>query len=181
MKQWFTWAFSLSSVDLGGSAAAGSESRRAFKRREGGEEKEDSDLGFAWIRIRISAFPLRLWSLRWFRLLPLRSRSRRASSSTKGVDPKLCQMDNSPLVEGQLSALKRMNQSRYWLWWGCIWGGEKGQESELSRLDIPSGPVSPQHDSTHRATQRILTFFSMYRQTIAIPSSSILLSPLTFH
>ena len=34
----------------------------------------------------------------------------RTSPSAKGVDAKLCQVDDPPLVEGQLSALERLRR-----------------------------------------------------------------------
>ena len=61
--------------------------------------------------------------------------------------------------------------------------GEKGRLSLV--VDIPSGPVSPQHSSAGHSDPAFQHSFvysqAMHRQTSAVRSSSILLSLLTFH
>ena len=61
--------------------------------------------------------------------------------------------------------------------------GEKGRLSLA--VDIPSGPVSPQHSSAGHSDPAFQHSFvysqAMHRQTSAVRSSSILLSLLTFH
>ena len=46
----------------------------------------------------------------WMMLTILIYKMMRTSPSAKGVDAKLCQVDDPPLVEGQLSALERLRR-----------------------------------------------------------------------
>ena len=102
----------------------------------------------------------------------------RTSPSAKGVDAKLCQVDDPPLVEGQLSALERLRrinsdpqhrQNPPWKDWAMLSliriRGEKGQEMQAisvghsvracqSTLSVPQSALHCQSSTAHSTQTR---------------------------